>query len=516
MTMEDVTSGRLTDTVQVGPLDANLPPAPGSTSRKAPSATFSESYMRSRPVFSPAWWVQYLFGKLQQRKATMKEWDAYYEGDQPLMFASERFREAFGGRFSAFSSNFMALVVDGTRERMEVSGFDFGGTRRSERAWRLWQASKLDSASHIAHTEALIKSFSYALVSPPGNVLDTVHITVEDAMQCITESDSYGRRVAGLKATTDEYTGALLLTLFMPEYVWKLRTTNAPPDGAVQLQLDPAPAPGEQWPLRNPLNAVPLVPLANRPRLHGKAQSEIDQVMSNQDAVNKYRADALVAAEYAAFRQRYAVGLEVPVDPKTGRPMEPFKAAVDRLWIIPPPDPDDPPGQPEPKFGEFSATDLQPYQRMIESEVGAISSISRLPYHYLLGQPEAVPPSGESLKSSEAGLIAKVRTQMTHFGESWEEVLRLALVADGDAAAAKVDGAATLWRDPETRNEGAHMDATVKAYQSGITDRNEARQAIGYEPTDDEPPPAAPGSEPGAAAGDTITGATPPADADAD
>ena len=81
--------------------------------------------------------------------------------------------------------------------------------------------------------------------------------------------------------------------------------------------------------------------------------------MSNQDAINKYRADALVASEFAAFRQRWAIGIDIPVDPETGRPIEPFKPAVDRLWTFPRPDPEDP-NQAFPQVGEFAATDPSP------------------------------------------------------------------------------------------------------------------------------------------------------------
>ena len=153
--------------------------------------------------------------------------------------------------------------------------------------------------------------------------------------------------------------------------------------------------------------------------------------MSNQDAINKYRADALVASEFAAFRQRWAIGIDIPVDPETGRPIEPFKPAVDRLWTFPRPDPEDP-NQAFPQVGEFAATDLEPYKLMIETEVGHISSISRIPYHFFLGQPQAIPPSGESLKSSEAGLVRKVGRIALHLGEGWEEVMRLCLLAMGD------------------------------------------------------------------------------------
>ena len=61
-----------------------------------------------------------------------------------------------------------------------------------------------------------------------------------------------------------------------------------------------------------------------------------------------------------------------------------------------------------------------------------MSSISRLPYHYLLGTPESVPPSGESLKASEAGLERKTERAQLFLGEGWEEVLRVAFLAMGD------------------------------------------------------------------------------------
>lgn len=476
MVMQDVTSGLVYQTAQVGPLDANLPAI-------SETATFSAAWLRTRAPATPAWWVDRLLRKLDERSAQIVRWDEYYRGIQPLAFASERFREAFGGRFRAFSSNFCALVVDGTRERMEVRGFTLPSDRSSRRAWRIWQVNAMDAASQVAHAEALIKSISYALVTPDpfGEV---PRISVEDPLNAITEAAPLDRRVtrAGLKRWTDD-AGYLMVTLWLPDSIWQLRSRN-PHSGGMPQEL--VPAPGVPFPMPNTLGAVPLVPLPNRPRLDGSTASEVAPIMSNQDAVNKYRADALVAAEFGAFRQRWAIGLDIPTDPETGRPVEPFKAAVDRLWVVPPPDPEDPnPG--EAKFGEFSQTDLAPYQRMIESEVGAISSISRLPYHYLLGQPQAVPPSGESLKSSEAGLIAKVTTQMVHFGEGWEEAIRLALLAMGDPGG-RDHTAQTEWRDPETRNEGVRTDATVKAYQAGIIDRNEARVALGYAPEAELPP----------------------------
>ena len=160
--------------------------------------------------------------------------------------------------------------------------------------------------------------------------------------------------------------------LHLPDAVYKYRSlgkaapvvTSDLPTGELALETSSVrwtrlEVPDEPWPLPNPLGVVPVVPLPNRPRLSGRSwsvtgvpvrldgRSEIAAVMSNQDAINKYRADALVASEFAAFRQRWAIGIDIPVDPETGRPIEPFRPAVDRLWTFPRPDPEDPePGLP--------------------------------------------------------------------------------------------------------------------------------------------------------------------------
>ncbi len=161
--------------------------------------------------------------------------------------------------------------------------------------------------------------------------------------------------------------------------------------------------PDEPWPLPNPLGVVPVVPLPNRPRLSGRSWSvtgvpvrldgrrEIAAVMSNQDAINKYRADALVASEFAAFRQRWAIGIDIPARPRDGPAHRALPPAVDRLWTFPRPDPEDP-NQAFPQVGEFAATDLLPYKLMIETEVGHISSHQPHPLP-LLPRPAAGHPA---------------------------------------------------------------------------------------------------------------------------
>lgn len=441
---------------------------------------------------TPDWWLKRLMPRLENRATRLRVYDDYYDGHQPLAFASEKFREAFGSRFGTwthpFTSNFSALVVDGTSERLEVAGFRFKDPKGDEDLWEIWQANDMDGQSQIGHTEALIKGLAYTLVTPVADAAP--RITVEDALDTIIERSPLDKRIrlAGLKRWLDD-DGHMLIYVYLPDQIAKYRTDrkfdpkvgkfeDGSADWPNELRVERFEIPGEDWPAPNPLGVVPLVEMQNRPRLKKAGQSEIFAVMGNQDAINKYRADALIASEFASFRQRWVIGLDIPTDPDTGKPIEPFKAAIDHLWTVPPPDPNDP-SPPTVQFGEFQATDLGPYKSMIEVEVGHMSSISRMPYHYLLGQPQAIPPSGESLKSSEAGLVRKVGKIEIYFGEGWEETMRLALRAMNDVRSA-LRNAETIWADEETQQLAAQVDAAVKLHQEGILDDEGALEFVGW------------------------------------
>lgn len=438
-------------------------------------------------VGSPQWWLLRLLRRLEDRQPTLLLWDDYYRGAQPLAFASDKFREAFGERFPAFTSNFAQVVVDGVAERLEVQGFHFATKEQDDEVWRIWQENELDAGSQQAQQEALIKGRSFALVEPQPNGATPV-ITIEDARDAVVECDPRSGRVrrAALKRWVQD-DGTLAVYLYMPDFIYKYETGKVwgndysrwwgaplPWDTGYEwrvwhaAEFRPLQVPGEEWPLPNRLGVVPMIELANRPRLKAGPRSEVASIRSNQDAINKYRCDALIASEFAAFPQRYLLNFEPERDPDTGRAKEPFRAAIDRLWTIPPPDPDNP-DAPEPKVGQFAAASLEPYVRMIELEVGHISAISQLPDYTLLGSPSSIPASAESIKSSEAGLLRKVGLIELFMGQGWEELMRVAALA-ASSNAAEVRAAETVWADPETRNEAVRTDAIVKLHAEGIID----------------------------------------------
>lgn len=440
-------------------------------------------------LYSPEWWLRRLVSRLVRRAKVYADFYDFYCGDQPLAFASQKFREVYGSRFGHYQANFMPLVVDAEKERLVVGGFRFGTAPKADKTvWKIWQDNQLDAESQIAHEIALAKGVAYVAVDPVSG--DSPSITIEDPSEVIVETMPGNRRLrrAALKVYVDE-DGFNRAYLYLPEYIYRYRSVTRRTDGTAssleEARWEPYTDDGEDAVIDNRLGVVPIVPLINRPGRNGMGRSEIEPVMGNQLAINFLRFSALVGSDVAALPQRWAKNLDVQVDPDTGKPIEPFKTGRDTLWVARRPSAQDVAKYggdiPEVEFGQFPGASLDPFVNLIREEVGQMASISRTPYHYLLGEPTSVPPSGESLKSSEAPLVKKVIAQAIHFGEGWEEAMRVALLAVGQRAkASRSTDAETIWADPETRNEAARTDSILKQYAQGLLADEFAMEELGY------------------------------------
>ena len=406
---------------------------------------------------SPAWWFKNLSKRLVDRQNELTTYDKYYGGEHRLMFASERFREAFGGLFRELADNWCEVVVDAVEERMNVDGFRFGTELEADDdAWVIWQRNALDADSQLIHTDMLVTGYAYALVWVDDEGLPV--ITGESPYQCIVAHSPADRRkrAAGLKQWVDD-DGFGIAYVYLPDGIYRFRsdakqqtqTASTPTTFAAWSAWEPD---GDEY-LANPTGIVPLVPFYNRPRLSkpGIGRSEIKGVIPVQNAVNKHCADLLIAGEFGSFRQRWATGLELDRDEK-GNKINPFRNMPGSIWAD---EGTDPPAQ----FGEFGETNLKNIVEAITMWVQHLASQSRTPPHYLNASADRL--SGESIKAAETGLVAKTKRKFRYVGESHEEVMRLAFAMVGDPRATVVD-AETVWADPESRTDSEHTDSLVK------------------------------------------------------
>lgn len=441
------------------------------------------------PKGSPEWWVRRLSRKLDERlgllpqprpvvtfdvpqwtpKFALTRWDAYYRGQLNLALASEKWRAEFAARFPAYSVNFMGLVVDNHRQRLQVQGIRYGDSPEADRdAWDWWQDNHMDAESLKLHREMLVKGEGSVLVWP--NDEGVPEVSIESALEMVVETapGKAWRRVAALKRFVND-DGYLQAELYLPDGIYKFRSVQKDSDFSMtrwyaMARWQRLEVPGEAWPIDNPIGIVPVVPFVHKPDIRNQGESKIAPVASSQDAINKLRVDAFVAAEFASFKQRWAIGIDIPRD-ELGNPIEGIKPALDRLWVIQR-NPEDPDAAKNAKFGEFDVTPLGPFYEAIEGEVQMMGAISNTPYHRLLPQ-SGQPPSADSIRSSEAGLVDEVLDDMVNIGEAHEEVFRLKFLFDDDPRS-NIRGAEMIWRPPFTLSESQHTDALVKQLGLGV------------------------------------------------
>lgn len=441
---------------------------------------------------SPPDILRHLYAEIVRRRRTVDRAFAYYDGDHRLAFASEKFLEAFGGLFGAFADNWCETVVDAVEERLGVQGFRVGDNPKADdNAHRIWQANELDLQSQMAYTDGLVGGAFYATVWQRGESgsadEQTPEITVEPASSAIvlTHPKQPLRRTAGLRLWMDEE-GYEHAELFLPDRVYLFRS-QAKRTGTIidplRLQWTAETYPDlvkdldESSSMANPLGAVPMVPFTNRPRLSRSRRvgwavhSEITSVIPLQDAANKLLADMLIASEFAAYPQRWVTGWEPDEDEETDAVIAPeFRSGPGRTWWT---------ENHEAKFGAFPTVSISQYVQAIELLVQHIASISRTPPHYLRASADRL--SGESLKSAETGLVAKVRRKARVWGAGWEEVMRLAGQVADIPTLAGAESMETIWRDPETRTESEHVDAVMKK-QTLEVPAEQLWEELGYSP----------------------------------
>lgn len=409
---------------------------------------------------TPAGWLDLLLRKLDEQWRKCVVFDAYFEGDQALKFATAKWQAAFGQSMGTVVSNWCPLVVDASAERIEVQGFRFSeGDAADTAAWDIWQANLLDSSSDRLHEEAIKLGGAFWMVEPPASPDDAPIITVEHPSQVyvLTDAGNPHVRLAAIKRWWGE-DGHVYANVYLPTDVFKFRTVEPSKSGLAQQYQRRIDDPGG----RNALGRVPAIPVLNEPALLYGGRSDLRNVLPLQDALNKLLADMLIGSEYQAYPQRVLLGVEVPKD-ENGKPLAGLEltSSQSRLWAF---------ENENAKVAEFSPDDLKAFVSAREHIIAELIAQQRIPSYYVAGG-QIVNVSESALKVLDAGLVKRVQRKLRSFGESHEEMMRLAFLAIGDTQRAAATDMQTIWRNPEIRSEAEMADALAKLKSINVPDR---------------------------------------------
>ncbi|MEU2797437.1 phage portal protein [Streptomyces sp. NPDC007117] len=419
---------------------------------------------------SPEDKIRKLKQRIDKRQGDVDERNSLYGGDRPLKFASPEFTDQTGDLFKGFSDNWCKTVPDTVRERLEVVSFEGEDGATDTEAMRAWKRTRARVDVNLAILDALVVARSHALVwNPTGEQSDITFIPAGEALVDYVPGTRNLRRT-GLRIWSDgTHEFATLFTRAhggRPPMVYRRQRMLR---GGEWVTRTVGLRPSEQVDFVNPMgNEVPLVEIANRSRLHGDPESELDAVAPLQDGINTLWAHLFTAADFAALPQRVVMGMDKPtrdirddednIVAEEDIPLGQY--SKDRiLWL----------SKNGASIGQFTAADLKAYLEVISQAVRHIAAQTRTPPQYLLGEMANI--AADALEAAESGLVAKASDKQVFFGEDLLEVMRLeALAAGQPARAASLAMGRTVWRDPQYRSVAQYADALTKYKAIGVPD----------------------------------------------
>lgn len=392
-------------------------------------------------------------------QARYKRSTDYFNGSHDLSYATEKFLTAFGTLFRTFALNMCPAVCDAVTDKLIVTGFsvEAGKSDLAEAAWKIWQANRMGTRSGEIHKEAVKCGDAYAIVWPDP-VTGRVVIHPNRAEFCTVKyDDETPNKVLWAakywKATPKIYR----LNIYFPDRVERYITAKEYdflPDADRFVQFD---ADGSPAVIANPYGTVPVFHFANRADMKPFGSSEFEQAIPLQDALNKSVLDMLVAMEFAAFRQRWATGIEIDYD-ADGNPKAPFSAGVEKLWVS---------ENADVKFGDFEAANLEQFLKVKDGFRADISCQTGTPLHYFMLTGASFPQSGVSIEKLESRFLSKVRDRMETFGQVWEDLMAFALKIENVGDQTQLF---TQWQDPAPISESERLDALLKKQMLGVPD----------------------------------------------
>ncbi len=413
--------------------------------------------------------------------------ERYYNGQHDLAFATEKFQNTFGTLFREFALNLCPVICDAVRDKLRVTGFSVEAEGKSDgfsrdkaitpkgvtlAAIQIWQRNRMGSHAGEIHKESLICGDAYMIVWPNEHGAATFYPNKAANITVAMDEALPGRVSWAAKAwrTADKH---CRLNLFYPDriekYISKKEAEGTLPDADAFVEFGMRKAEGgitkgntnpnsefrtPHFIVPNPYGIVPVFHFANNADLGTHGRSELESAMPVQDGLNKSVLDMLVAMEFAAYRQRWAAGIEIEYD-ADGKPIAPFKAGIENLWIS---------DKPEARFGDFEATELEQFLKVKDSFRVDMASVTGTPLHYFL-QHSGDFPSGESLKKAETRFLAKVRDRHEAFGQVWADAMAFALQIEGLGRNIRL---ITEWEDPAPMAEREFLENILLKKQIGL------------------------------------------------
>lgn len=310
--------------------------------------------------------------------------------------------------------NLIRYIVSARVQNMYVDGFQTSASPDNVAGWDAWQANALDARQIGVHRAALTFGAAYVVVLP--GTPEPVIRGVSPRDMTVVYGDDDVWPVAALWRL-----GGKRWRLIDESNVYLMRG-----DEGGELELVDTRA--------HDAGVCPIVRFRDTVDLDVEVEGLVEPFIPLQDQINITSFGLHVAQHYGAFRQRYIIGWLADSEAQA------LKTGASRLMMF-----EDAPG--DVQVGEFAQTELRGYIDSREASIRHLATVSQTPVHELMGQ--FVNLSADALEAARASHQAGIDENRIAAGESWEQVLNLAVMLKGESP----DPAATVvWRDTRIRS----------------------------------------------------------------
>lgn len=436
--------------------------------------------------------VQSYSQQLASQQSKLKNYDLYYDGEQPIRFISPEVRRLVGDRLTELVINWPQLVLDSIENRLDVDGFRLAGEDSpDDNLWTRWVENDMPVESQTTHLESMLYGWSGVSAWPEGNSGDKPVYAVETPRETLLDF-APGTRM--LRAAYKQWTDgkAINARIYFPDRVEvyqgqsNQQVTNADGSTSTTLPYSIASVVKQVDELRNPLGAVPIVPMVNRRRtvrLTGK--SELDPILPLADAINKLATDLMVTSEFYAEPKRWATGIQLPATGGEGADnVARIRAEVRAFWDA----------QEKGRtriggagvtFGQDKPADLGQIVSAIEMLVQYLGALGVLPPHFL-GISTANPASADAIRSSESSLVKRAERKQRPFGGGWKRLQCFGQAISEGVTYADLDPKyqqmETVWKTANTPVISQAGDFAQKMVDSEVMAVPTAQEWIGMTP----------------------------------
>lgn len=419
--------------------------------------------------------AEFLIRARRQESRRFAVIDAYEQNEINDIYVPKRAGVEYQKIVDQSRFNVMPLLVSSLANNFFIDGYRPARQDKNAAVWdAVWQANRMDGRQAGLWRAALKYGISYATVMP-GTVGDknTPVITPWSPRQLTALydnpfADEWPRYFMTVGNPRPDYVAGTMVTpvsIYDDNWRYDLTLPSAMLDTYTYNSYGYATLPAVDYGGLNVKDAKPFYHGLGRPPAvrfldsfgdldHGP-QGVIWPMLPAQRQLNQTTYQTLMAQQYAVHRQKWVAGLPIDED-EDGNPVQPFNMAVDTMLQA---------EDADTKFGEFSQTDLSGYLDSRDKTLLYIASVRQIPPHTLVVGNAVSNISAEALAALEAGHQQDIAEHKISFGESAEQMLRLAGLAMDDQVTWEDTSAQVRWRDTTPRSIAQVSDALGKQAQ---------------------------------------------------